>query len=193
MKTTMSIKHFPIRNLKRFGTGFSRLVLGVALVGVTASSSKAIEWNLSNKSSDASVGIQIEAFVDRQVLRQEETFQLNLVVTLNEGWHIYSIHPDDDPSVPTQILIDKPTLSPGGDWEESNPTLMKDEILERLVKVHVDQAEFVRAYRVPRGLGPGHYPINGVLTFRACDNRVCTLPREVEFNAVIQVVGKDQV
>ncbi len=172
-----------------------RVVLTVLLSMALATPALGFDWKSSHSDGDheKSAGVRVEAFSDQEVLRPDDQFELNLVVSLDEGWHIYSLESQDDPTLPTRIILKTNLTGVGEDWNESTPTIMRDQILNRMVKVHLGRAEFKRTYVVPGNLGPGHHPVRGILTFRACDNRVCTMPRKVKFNTLIQIVAKDQV
>ncbi len=172
-----------------------RIFASILWLMILASPALGFDWSPSHhdNENDKSVGVKVEAFSDQEVLRPDDRFELNLVVSLDEGWHIYSLESQDDPTLPTRIVLKTHLAEVGEDWKESTPTIVKDQILNRMVKVHLERAEFKRTYVVPSDLGPGHHPVRGVLTFRACDNRVCTMPRKVRFNTLIQIVAKDQV
>ena len=153
------------------------IVLTVLMSMALSTPAVGFDWNSSHSDSEnekSVAGIRVEAFSDQEVLRPDDQFELNLVVSLDEGWHIYSLESQDDPTLPTRIILKTNLTDVGEDWKESTPTIMKDQILNRMVKVHLDRAEFKRTYVVPGNLGPGHHPVRGFLTFRACDNRVNT-------------------
>ncbi len=170
------------------------VLLSVLPLLISASPAVGFDWRVAApESTERVAGVKVEAFSDQEVLRPDDRFQLNLVVSLDEGWHIYSIDSQDDPTLPTRIALETHLVNSGEVWEESAPTIVKDKILNRMVKVHQGRAEFKKAYVVPGNLSPGYHPVRGILTFRACDNRVCTMPQKVKFNTLIQVVAKDQV
>ncbi len=170
------------------------LLLSILPLTILVSPAYGFDWGSPPRDKvKQSVGVKVEAFSDQEILRADDKFELNLVVSLDEGWHIYSLESQDDPTLPTRINLGTHLVELGEDWMESTPTIVKDKILNRMVKVHLGRAEFKRFYKVPGNLEPGHHPVRGVLTFRACDNRVCTLPRKVRFNTLIQIVAKDQV
>lgn len=171
-----------------------KLVVGgfCFLGAILAGAGTAAGFELSSQ-SPSPAGVHITAFVDHDKLKPADHFRLNIVVSLDEGWHIYSLESQGDTSLPTRIDLEIRGVLPTGDWQESSPTIVNDQILQRMVKVHLKRAEFRRDFVVEPELGPGHYPINGVLQFRACDNRVCTLPRKIEFSTRISIVTGDRV
>jgi hypothetical protein len=133
------------------------------------------------------VGVAVQAFAESDKVAPGERFLFYVVATLKPGWHIYSMEALDDPSLPTRITLSEKTFQPGGSWEESNPQIVDDPFLGRMVKVHAGRAEFQRFLSVPAGTPPGVYPLSGTLTFRACDNKVCTMPKEIRFQSQIRV------
>ena len=64
-----------------------------------------------------------------------------------------------------------------------------DGALGRAIKIHRHEAEFQREFIAPQDLSPGAYPISGRLWFRACDNKVCTMPQELGFKAQLKITA----
>lgn len=132
--------------------------------------------------------LQLEAVPDKDKVRPGETFWLYLVVFLDEGWHMYSIEKQsDDEMVATRIELETLAFPPQSHWKETPPKLVRDDVMEKIMKTHSDRVEFTRLFFVPKGLKPGVYPISGTLHFRSCDNRICTLPQAVKFQTRVIV------
>jgi hypothetical protein len=132
--------------------------------------------------------IQLEAMPDRGKVQTGETFWLHLVTFLGEGWHMYSLEKQsDDETVATRIELDSLVFDPQGIWQEMPPKLVRDEVMEKIMKTHSGRVEFSRLFSVPKGLKPGGYPLSGTLHFRTCDNRVCTLPQAMAFKTRVIV------
>jgi len=138
---------------------------------------------LNSKSSD-DVMIRVEAFPDQERVRSSESFQLFVVVHMPPGWHIYSLkqRPVNE-EVATRIDLQSTAFKPRGEWQESTPQLTRDEVLGQILKTHHKRAEFFRLFQVPEDLTPGPYFLTGSLTYRTCDNRVCTLPQTKRFRS----------
>jgi len=133
--------------------------------------------------------IKIVAMPDQATVGLGDQFRLHVVATLTEGWHIYSLGVGEDESLPTRIELDSNDFLPVGDWQESPPEITDDKILKKVVKTHSGRVEFSRLFTVPANLKPRNYPLNGTLTYRSCDNTVCTLPRTIPFRS--HVIVKD--
>lgn len=138
-------------------------------------------------------GLRLEALTQPEQVRPGGMFRVVIVAILEPGWHIYSIeHSTDlqtDPTLPTQIVLQPHSFPEKGPWRESPPHLVLDRYLGGMVKVHSGRAEFYRPFAVPPGKAPGAYPLQGSLTFRACDQKVCTLPRRVSFQTRVEVAS----
>jgi len=130
----------------------------------------------------------LEAMPDKDNVRPGETFWLHLIAFLGEGWHMYSIEKQsDDATVATRIELEALVFDPQGGWQESPPKLVRDEVMEKIMKTHSGRVEFTRLFSVPKGLKPGVYPLAGTLHFRTCDNRICTLPQAMKFQTRVIV------
>jgi hypothetical protein len=140
------------------------------------------------KSKKQYVALQLEAMPDKEKVHPGDTFRLHLVSFLDKGWHMYSIEKQsDDETVATWIELEALVFDPQGNWRESPPKLVRDEVMEKIMKTHSGRVEFTRLFSVPKGLKPGAYPLSGTLHFRTCDNRICTLPQEMKFQTRVIV------
>ena len=144
---------------------------------------------LDIKGSDPN--IQIQSFSIPEKVRHGDQFQIYVRVTIGEGWHIYSIdNKDHESSLPTQIRFDQNVFKAEGDWRESTPRLVMDEVLQKALKTHQGQVEFHRFHSVPSNLKPGVHHLSGILLFRACDNKICALQSKMPFRMQVEILGK---
>ncbi|MDH5763389.1 MAG: protein-disulfide reductase DsbD N-terminal domain-containing protein [Nitrospinota bacterium] len=140
------------------------------------------------KSKNHSLPLKLSSLSDKERVRSGETFWLYVVAVLDKGWHLYSLEKQsEDGSVATRIEMEKMVFDPQSSWQETPPTLVRDEVMEKIMKTHSGQVEFSRLFSVPAGLPPGVYPITGTLRFRSCDNRICTLPQTARFQTRVIV------
>lgn len=140
------------------------------------------------KSNKQSQPLTLEALPGKDPVRPGDTFRLYVVAVLDKGWHMYSIEKQSrDETVATLIELETLAFHPEGPWRETPPKLVRDEVLEKIMKTHSGRVEFTRLLRVPEGLQPGAYPISGTFRFRTCDNRICTLPQTKRFQTRVIV------
>jgi hypothetical protein len=144
------------------------------------------------KSNKQNRPLQLEVMPDKGKVRPGETFWLHLVAFLGEGRHMYSLEQQsDDETVATRIELEALVFDPQGNWQEMPPKLVRDGVMEKIMKTHSGRVEFSHLFSVPQGIKPGVYPLSGTLHFRTCDNRICTLPQEMMFKTrVIVESGK---
>ena len=140
------------------------------------------------KSKKQDRSLRLEAMPDKDKVRPGETFWLHLVAFLDEGWHMYSLEKQsDDATVATRIELEALVFDPQGRWQEMPPKLVRDDVMEKIMKTHSGRVEFTHLFSVPKGLKPGVYPLSGTLHFRTCDNRICTLPQAMKFQTRVIV------
>ena len=132
--------------------------------------------------------IKLDTMADRDPVYPGDGFKLYLSVQIEEGWHIYSLQPlDGNELLATQIFLEDNVFESSGDWQESSPSLIQDDAQAKRVKAHTHIAEFHKNFHVPENFNPGSYRINGKLNYRACDNKLCTLPQNFPFVSRIHV------
>jgi DsbC/DsbD-like thiol-disulfide interchange protein len=136
--------------------------------------------------------VDVTALTDPLWVKPGKAFDLYLLVNLSRGWHIYSLKEQSEgESLATEIHFDENVFRAADQWMEPKPTIALDEALDKVVEVHTDSVRFRRSLRVPDDLSPGEYTISGRIEFRACDNKICTLPRKVGFKTRFRVSGTD--
>jgi len=136
--------------------------------------------------------LQLEAMPDKEKVQPGKTFWLYVVALMNEGWHMYSLEKQsEDETVATRIELEALMFDPQGNWQETPPKLVRDDVMGKMMKAHSGHVEFSRLFSVPQGLKPGVYPLAGTLHFRSCDNRICTLPQAMKFQTRVIVESGD--
>jgi len=136
--------------------------------------------------------VEVTALIDPILAKPGETFHLHLLVRLSPGWHIYSLKAQGgDESLATQIHFEENVFQATGEWMEPKPAIILDEALDKVVKVHNGSVQFRRNLLVPGDLNPGTFTISGKIEFRACDNKICSLPRKFGFQTQLRVSGDD--
>ena len=137
---------------------------------------------------------ELVAIIEPKSINPKGQFMLHVKMNLREGWHIYSLEAKrgKEESLATRITLSSGLFLPQGPWAESSPTMSWDGVLEKMVKIHGHTAEFSRRYTVAKSIAPGSYWIKGIITFSACDNKICTLPQKMPFKVEIKVMGRNK-
>ena len=76
-----------------------------------------------------------------------------------------------------------------GLWEEPAPVIAWDGALEKVLKTHQLVVVFRRCYSLVELLDSGLYQIRGDVVFRACNNKVCNLPKKISYVTKIDVLS----
>jgi len=135
--------------------------------------------------------IKVSALTNKSLVFPGEEFKFHLSIIVKTGWHIYSLSPlAGNEFLATQIFMDENVFRAKGAWKEPKPILIQDGAVGRIVNGHKGNVEFSRTFLVPSKVEVDKYSIHGKLIFRACDNRICTLPQELTFQTGILVTNK---
>jgi hypothetical protein len=146
---------------------------------------------LFNSSQAVLPQIKINVLTNKSVVFPGEKFKFFMSVLIEEGWHIYSLLPlKGSELLATRILFDENVFQEQEIWQESEPVLIQDEAVGKMVKGHKGNVEFSKIFNVPVDIEAGNYLIKGRLVYRACDNQVCTLPQGFYFNTSLQIMRK---
>ena len=135
--------------------------------------------------------IKVSALTNKSLVIPGEEFIFYLSVIVKTGWHIYSLSPlAGNEFLATQIFIDENVFREMSVWKEPKPVLIQDGAVGRIVNGHKGNVEFSRTFLVSPKVEVDKYSIHGKLIFRACDNKICTLPQELPFQTGILVTNQ---
>ncbi len=141
-------------------------------------------------SRSENLGMVVEAVAEPDLVKPGSEFHLLLRVTIPEGWHIYAMHLEGDVSqLATVVHFSQNVFPVSGKWVESSPLIEMDGVLQMAVKSHKMSAEFSLLQKVPANMPSGDQTIVGTMVYHACDNKVCTLPKELPFQTRVRVSG----
>ena len=176
---------------KKLATWFCFFLFGCIFFSISTVKATALFQEFKND-LDPLGHIKLVAIADPESVNPGGRFILHLKIEVLEGWHIYSLDAkgDEEESLATKIALNSGALIPQGLWEEPTPTIGWDGALERIVKTHEQVVEFRRSYHVFESLASGIHRIKGSIMFRACNNKICSLPREIPFGLKIRVMDK---
>ncbi len=165
----------------------------IALVLSSSSVTAFPSFEEFSRSRDKVSPVEVTALADPVSVKPGQPFDLHLLVKLSEGWHIYALEEQSEgESLATQIRFEENIFRATGEWVEPKPTIALDGALDKVVKVHTDSVRFRRNLIVPNDLSPGAYTISGRIEYRACDNKICSLPQNIDFQTRFQVSEGDE-
>jgi hypothetical protein len=167
----------------------SFFLLAVILSAPTVGAIPLVEKFQKNSKQDL-IHFKLKAIVAPEAIKLGEQFALYVKIELREGWHIYSLHAKEveEPQMATKIFMNSGMFTPLGLWKEPTPVMAWDGALERVVKTHKQVVEFRRLYSATKSLATGSYPITGEIVFRACNNKICNLPKKISYRTKIDIL-----
>ena len=143
-------------------------------VVVSAQIFNPVEWEFSQKQlSDTEIELQFKASIE-------------------DHWHLYSQHIEDDGPVPTEFTF---TTTDGfelvGNMQEGEPLEEFDPNFDMILKYFGNEAIFTQKVKV---ISATDFKLDGNVYFMVCDEAQCLPPEEVEFSFDIKGVdGGDAV
>ena len=122
----------------------------------------------------------IKYSTDRQVYFSGENLYLNFEINIDDGFYIYSVHPEKSLS-PTYIdVIDSVYFSQVGIMHEPKPLIKFDENLEQEISYHENYVKLTKDFKLIDDLEPGKYDVGFTLAYLACDPKMC-IPKWDDF------------
>lgn len=142
--------------------------------------------SLSNDTSALENCVNFDVQVDRKVYFSGENLYLSFNVKIDEGFHIYSVHPEKSLS-PTYVdIVDSMFFSHIGIINEPKPLKKFDENFNQDIYYHKKNIQLVQNLKLLDNLESKKYLVNGVFEYYACDESMC-IPRWDDFSFEFQV------
>jgi len=142
-----------------------------------------------SRKPDSQYHLSADIVIEPRAVHPGALFELRVWISLDEGWHIYSMETaNGQEDYPTRIRLNDSRFVGQGEWKEPKPKVIFDGALGKMVKTHKNVIEFRRFYWAPRDTKVGSYNLAGIIIYRACDNRICTLPREMGFSTPLEIL-----
>ncbi|HJU11619.1 MAG TPA: protein-disulfide reductase DsbD domain-containing protein [Candidatus Binataceae bacterium] len=107
--------------------------------------------------------------------------QIGVIVDFDvaQGWHVYG-KPLPQEYTPTNVTFDKNLLSEQN-LEFPKPTPVKFALLGETLPVYQGRFTAVGTIVLRHGLNPGEHRLNGTLSFQECNDNLCKMPRQTQF------------
>ncbi len=118
------------------------------------------------------------------------TYEIILTATIEEGSHIYSIDIPEGGPIPTTFRFDTlPSYKlDGNTFEVTTPVEILDEAFNMKIKSFSDKAEF----RQKITGNESSFTVTGIVNYMACNNVTCSPPKDVEFEIKIGETATDK-
>ncbi|MDY0285793.1 MAG: protein-disulfide reductase DsbD family protein, partial [Bacteroidales bacterium] len=107
----------------------------------------------------------------------DNTYELVFSASIDEHWHLYSQHIDDEGPVPTSFVFNtNASYELLGVVEEPQPIEEYSDLFEMTLRFFDGEVNFRQKVKITEGT-----TITGFLEYMACDDNQCLPPTEVDF------------
>ena len=130
--------------------------------------------------------VKFDVEVDRKVYFEGENLYLKFNIEIDEGFHIYSVHPEKSLSPSYVDIIDSVYFSHIGIINEPKPLKKFDKNFNQDIYYHKNDIQLVKNLKLIENLENKKYLINGVFEYYACDESMC-IPRWDDFSFEFQI------
>tara|TARA_B100001142_G_scaffold276407_1_gene285345 strand:- start:37303 stop:39171 length:1869 start_codon:yes stop_codon:yes gene_type:complete len=130
--------------------------------------------------------VKFDVEVDRKVYFGGENLYLKFNIEIDEGFHIYSVHPEKSLSPSYVDIIDSVYFSHIGIINEPKPLKKFDKNFNQDIYYHKNDIQLVKNLKLIENLENKKYLINGVFEYYACDESMC-IPRWDDFSFEFQI------
>ena len=121
--------------------------------------------------------------------RAGEVVSVEVSVSMEDQWHIYSIHKITEGPLPTEINISGDAVGSIGPVFEPEPKYAYDPGFDSETYYHAGDTKFNSFFRLKRDVQPGKYPINIEVYYMVCNERLCYPPKVK--NSIVYVEVED--
>jgi thiol:disulfide interchange protein DsbD len=123
-------------------------------------------------------------------IRAGGRFNLKLLATVQQGWHLYSLKPMAEGPIPTRIWIaEGQPFSLAGAVQSPEPQVVQDATFGMEVEVFEGDLQFTLPVRVAPGTPVGAQKLVVSASYQSCNNQICLPPKTVKVELPI-TVGK---
>ena len=130
--------------------------------------------------------VKFDVSVDRNVYFAGENLYLSFNIEIDEGFHIYSVHPEKSLSPSYVEIIDSVYFSGIGIINEPLPLKKFDKNFNQDIYYHKNDIQLIKNLKLSESLNSNKYIVNGVFEYYACDVSMC-IPRWDDFSFEFQV------
>ena len=119
------------------------------------------------------------------IKKSDKEYTVNIVATLQPGWHIYSMNtPNGGPVATTFSFKRNPIVTIDGQTKEKGKlSTTHDEIFGVDVKYFSETVNFIQSIKLK---SPVKTNLSGTVKYMVCNDKMCLPPKTVPFNIQLQ-------
>lgn len=159
---------------------FCRLILPVVIlsiftIGISAQDLNPIRWSIKTENRAVKAG---------------DTFKIQVIAAIDEGWHLYSLEQHEGGPIPTRISVpadQKFKLS--GDIETPQPQVLFDKNFNMDTQFYDTEAVFILPVEIAKDAATGKNTLTVSAFYQTCNDKMCLPPKLVKFTTDVNMTG----
>ncbi|MDY6839062.1 MAG: cytochrome c biogenesis protein CcdA [Thermodesulfobacteriota bacterium] len=132
--------------------------------------------------------VRVDAYASHEQIHAGDSFQVAIVATIDSGFHINSNSPIDPYLIPTAVKFDESDDIAFTPASYPLPEHKSFSFSPQKAAVYTGKLPIFSRGRLSEGISLGDILLSGGLTYQACDNQSCFMPRTVKFEIPLRVV-----
>lgn len=154
------------------------IVFVLSAIGLSAQDLNPIRWEL--KTQNPAVKIN-------------EVFNVQVIATIDEGWHLYSIEQPPGGPIPTRIFVPENQLfTLNGEIESPISQVVFDPNFNMDTQFFEKEAIFSVPLKANPDLNNGKHNLTVTAFYQTCNDKTCLPPKTVKLTAEIEITGGSQ-
>ena len=115
-------------------------------------------------------------------------FNVKLLATVQNGWHLYSMKPMAEGPIATRIWIgDGQPFSLAGGVQAPDPQVVQDPTLGMEVELYEGEAQFTLPVKLAPGTAAGAHTLVVSASYQSCNDKICLPPKTVKVEIPVTV------
>lgn len=135
--------------------------------------------------------VQVDAYASHDHIHAGDAFQIALVVTIEAGFHINSNSPIDPYLIPTAVTFDEGDHVAVSPASYPLPEHKSFSFSTHKAAVYTGKVSIFSRGRLSEDVSLGDIDLTGALTYQACDDQSCFMPKTLKFEIPLKVVERE--
>ncbi len=115
-------------------------------------------------------------------------FNVKLLASVQNGWHLYSMKPMAEGPIATRIWIaEGQPFSLAGGVQASDPQVVQDPTLGMEVELYEGEVQFTLPVKIAPATAPGAHPLVVNAAYQSCNDKICLPPKTVKVELSVTV------
>lgn len=132
--------------------------------------------------------VQLESYASHETIHPGQSFQVAIVASIKQGFHINSHKPLDQLLMPTVVKFDETDGISFAPLSYPVPVLKSFPFSPNKVSVYEGRIVMRTQAKLPQNVALGRIKVWGHLVYQACDSQSCFMPRSAKFEIPLAVV-----